>query len=162
MALATFLLLNLLAIGLGLVGIGPDDQGAGGWVPAVIGLIAFFTGGSVAGMTSAVRGALTGFLNGLMVWALGVVLILALSALGLGQLFGTLGNLAGQAGGGLLGNLTNRVPDVDPAQVAQAVRDGALGAFFGLLLSALASALGGFLGGRSDDAIGKPTDVRRD
>jgi hypothetical protein len=37
-----------------------------------------------------------------------------------------------------------------------------LGAFFGLLVSALASALGGFLGGRSDDAIGKPTDVRRD
>jgi hypothetical protein len=46
--------------------------------------------------------------------------------------------------------------------VAEAVRNGALGAFFGLLLSAIAAALGGYLGGRSNDAIGKPTDVSRD
>jgi hypothetical protein len=164
-ALVTFLLLQLLAIGLGLVGVGPQNQGSP-WVPAIVGLIAFFTGGSVAGMTSAVRGAATGFLNGLLVWALGTVLILLLSALGLGQIFGALGNVVGQLGllqqGGL--NIPNNpnLPNVDPQQVAQTVRNGALGAFFGLLISALASALGGYLGGRSSDPIGKPVDVRKD
>ena len=163
-ALTTFLLLQLLAIGLGLVGIGPGE-GGGGWVPAIIGLIAFFTGGSVAGMTSAIRGPGFGLLNGFLVWALGTVLILLLSALGLGQLFGALGNVAGQLGvlqqlqqGGL--NVPNAAPNLDPAQVAQTVRTGAIGAFFGLLFSALASMLGGLLGGRSSDPIGRPTDAR--
>lgn len=165
-AVTTFLLLQLLAIGLGLVDVGPGSQGAGGIVPAIIGLIAFFTGGAVAGMTSAVRGAATGFLNGLLVWALGTVLILLLSALGLGQLFGALGNVAGQVSpqalSGAANSAQNNAPNVDPQQVAQAIRNGALGAFFGLLLSGLASALGGYLGGRSSDPIGRPTDVRRD
>ena len=92
-------------------------------------------------------------MNGFLVWALGTVLILLLSALGLGQIFGALGNVAGQLG--VLQNLQSaNVPDVDPAQIVQAVRSGAIGAFFGLLLSALASMLGGFLGGRSSDPIG--------
>src|SRR3712207_6365313 len=55
-ALTTFLLLQLLAIGLGLVDIGPGSDGGGGWVPALIGLIAFFTGGGGGGVTSAPRG----------------------------------------------------------------------------------------------------------
>ncbi len=162
-AITTFLLLQLLAIGLGLVGIGPNSNGGGGWVPAVVGLIAFFTGGAVAGMVSAVRGAATGLLNGFLVWALGTVLIVLLSALGLGQIFGALGNVVGQLGvlqgGGL--SVPNNVPnpDISPAQVAQAVRTGAIGAFFGLLISALASALGGFLGGRSSDPVGSMTDA---
>ncbi len=111
-ALTTFLLLQLLAIGLGLVDIGPGSDGGGGWVPGLIGLIAFFTGGAVAGMTSAIRGPGSGLLNGFMVWALGTVLILLLSALGLGQLFGALGNVAGQVGPGALGSAARarRVP----------------------------------------------------
>ena len=163
-ALTTFLLLQLLAIGIGLVDIGPGSQGGGGWVPALIGLIAFFTGGAVAGMTSAIRGAGSGLLNGFMVWALGTVLILLLSALGLGQLFGALGNVAGQVGPGALGNAANsaqaNAPNVNPQEAVQAIRTGAIGAFFGLLFSALASALGGLLGGRSSDPIGRPTDLR--
>jgi hypothetical protein len=106
-------------------------------------------------MTSAVRGAATGLINGFLVWALGTVLILLLSALGLGQVFGALGNVIGQIG--LLQNLQGgaNVPNIDPAQVAQAVRTAAIGAFFGLLLSALAAMLGGYLGGRSSDPIGR-------
>ena len=156
-AITTFLLLQLLAIGIGLVGIGPNNTGSA-WVPAIVGLIAFFTGGAVAGMTSAVRGAATGFLNGFLVWALGTVLILVLSALGLGQIFGALGGVVGQLGlfgpGGVNppNNLPN--PNVNPAQIADAVRTGAIGAFFGLLVSAIAAALGGYLGGRSNEPIG--------
>jgi hypothetical protein len=165
-ALTTFLLLQLLAIGLGLVDVGPGSDGGGGWVPALIGLIAFFTGGAVAGMTSAIRGTGTGLLNGFMVWALGTVLILLLSALGLGQLFGALGSLAGQVGPGALSNAANSAqgaaPNISPQEAEQAIRTGAIGAFFGLLFSALASMLGGLLGGRSRDPIGRPTDARRD
>ena len=153
-AITTFLLLQLLALGLGLVGIGPNNTGSA-WVPAIVGIIAFFTGGAVAGMTSSVRGAATGFLNGFLVWALGTVLILVLSALGLGQIFGALGGVIGQIG--LLGpggvNVPNN-PNVDPAQIASAIRTGAISAFFGLLVAAIASALGGFLGGRSNEPIG--------
>src|SRR3712207_918451 len=99
-------------------------------------------------MTSAIRGAGTGLLSGFLVWALGTVLILLLSALGLGQIFGALGNVADQLG--LLQGGVN-VPDFDPAQVTQGVREVSLGAFFGLLLSALAAMLGGWLGDRTDD-----------
>ena len=165
-ALTTFLLLQLLAIGLGLVDVGPGSDGGGGWVPGLIGLIAFFTGGAVAGMTSAIRGPGSGLLNGFMVWALGTVLILLLSALGLGQLFGALGNVAGQVGPGALGSAAQSAqgaaPNVSPQEAEQALQTGAIGAFFGLLLSALASMLGGLLGGRGSDPIGRPTDARRD
>lgn len=157
-AITTFLLLQLLVIGLGLTGIGPDDTG-GGWVSAIVGLIAFFTGGSVAGMTSAIRGAATGLLNGFLVWALGTVLIMLLSVLGLGQIFGALGSVIGLFGllqqGGL--NASN----LDPAQVAEAARTGAITAFFGLAVAALASMLGGWLGGRTDKPIGHTADMDR-
>jgi hypothetical protein len=158
-ALTVFLLLQLLAIGLGLIDIGPG-AGGGGWVSAIIGLIAFFIGGSVAGMTSAVRGEVTGLLNGFMVWALGTVLVLLLSTLGLGQILGALGNVVGQLG--VLQNLqsVNVADNINPARIAQAVRSGAIGAFFGLLLSALASMLGGFLGGRSSDPLGRMARLR--
>ena len=163
-ALTTFLLLQLLAIGIGLVDVGPGSDGGGAWVPALIGLIAFFVGGAVAGMTSAIRGPGTGLLNGFLVWALGTVLILLLSALGLGQLFGALGNVAGQINPGAAAqaaqNAQGAAPNVSPQEAESALRTGAIGAFFGLLFSALASMLGGMLGGRGRDPLGKPTDAR--
>lgn len=155
-ALTTFLLLQLFAIGIGLVDVGPGSDGGGGWVPALIGLIAFFVGGLVAGLTSAIRGPGPGLLNGFMVWALGTVLILLLSVLGLGQLFGALGNVAGQVNPDAL---AGAAPNVSPREAESALRAGAIGAFFGLLFSALASMLGGLLGGRGPDPIGRPTDV---
>ena len=153
-ALTTFLLLQLLAIGIGIVGIGPNDTG-GGWVSAILGLIAFFAGGAVAGMTSAVRGAIPGLVNGFLVWALGVVVILLLSSLGVGQIFGALGSVIGQIG--VLQNIQQggvNAPNVDPAQVADAVRTAALGAFFGLLISAVAAMVGGLIGGGPKKPIG--------
>jgi len=160
-ALTTFLLLELLAFGLGLLtpNLGPgSDNTASAWVSAIIGLIAFFTGGAVAGMTSSVRGTATGLLNGFLVWALGTVLILAFSALGLGQVFGALGNVLGQLnlfqGGG-----PNVPGNVDPQQLLSNIRSGALAAFFSLLVAALAAAAGGWLGGRTDHPIGHMADA---
>lgn len=153
-ALTTFLLLQLLAIGIGIVGIGPNETG-GAWVSAILGLIAFFLGGLVAGMTSSVRGAVPGLVNGFLVWALGTVVILLLSSLGLGQVFGALGSVVGQVGA--LQNIQQggvNAPNVDPAQVASAIRAGALGAFFGLLLAAVASTIGGLIGCGPKEPIG--------
>jgi len=119
--ITTFLLLELLALGIGLPVAGTS---AADWISAIIGLIAFFIGGCLAGWTSSRRrDATLGLLNGLLVWALGTVLVLALSAFGLVPLFGLLGEVV--------------------------VGGAALGAFFCLLLSALAAALGGWVGGRT-------------
>ncbi len=154
-ALTTFLLLQLLAIGIGLVGIGPDQGGFGAIVAAILGLIAFFLGGLVAGMTSAVRGAMPGLVNGFLVWAVGIVAILLLSSLGLGQIFGALGSVVGQVG--VLQNIQQggvNAPNIDPSQIASAVRTGAIAAFFGLLLAAVAAAIGGLIGGGPKEPIG--------
>lgn len=160
-ALTTFLLLQLLAFGTGLLSVNLDPSAANqtsAWISAIIGLIAFFTGGSVAGMTSSVRGTATGLLNGFLVWALGTALILVLSALGLGQFFGALGNVLSQFSL-LQGGLNVPGANIDPQQILSAVRSAALGAFFSLLLAALASALGGWLGGRTDKPIGHIADM---
>lgn len=161
--LTTFLLLELLAFGTGLLSINLDAGGTGqtsAWVSAIIGLIAFFTGGAVAGMTSSVRGTATGLLNGFLVWGLGTVLILVLSALGLGQIFGALGNLLGQFNL-LQGSLNVPGVNVDPQQILSTIRTTALAAFFSLLLSVIAAALGGWLGGRTNEPIGHVADMDR-
>ncbi len=82
-----------------------------------------------------------GLLNGWLVWALGTLLILALAAFGLRQLFGLADDVLGRTG----------VPDpnqanVNPQDVARNVRNSALGGFLSLGLPALAAALGGWLG----------------
>ena len=145
LALTIFLLLELLAIGSGLLTVA--GSGAATAVSPIIGLVAFFIGGYVAGLTSGgarggttgVRYAGSGVLQGLLVWALGAILILAISLLGLGQLFGALGEVVNQ--------LTHALsPNVGPRLSTEAVGDPALVAFFGLLLSGLTAALGGWLG----------------
>lgn len=160
-ALTVFLLLELLAYGLGLLTSTSSDgsivaSGASPWVSGVLGLIAFFLGGFIAERSSAARGGSPGLLNGFMVWALGTTLILVLSVLGLGSLFGALGNVAGEflaAGGNVP---TGGSVNVNPNQVAQVTQSAALGAFFSLLLSAIAAALGGLLGspGRAAGFVG--------
>lgn len=153
-AIGTFLLLSTLALALGLqaapAGTDPGDAGAAaGIVTAIIALLSFFVGGFVAARAAAVEGRASGLLNGFLVWALGIILILVLAASGLGALFGAAGDLFAQyrAAG-------SPQPDVDvnPNQLGDAIRAGAFGAFLGLALPALAAALGGLLGARDDVA----------
>ena len=140
-ALTVFLVLELLAYGLGLLtttsSTGVTASGASPWISGVLGLIAFFVGGFLAERSSAARGGGAGLLNGFMVWALGTGLILVLSALGLGSFFGALGSAVGQVTP--LGN-------VNPTRVAAISQNVALGAFFSLVIAAIAAALGGMLG----------------
>lgn len=151
MALAGFLLLSVLALAIGaqaveLIGAAGTVATITGWATAIIGLIAFFVGGWVAGATSAVRGTVAGLLNGLLVWALGIVLILVFSALGVGQLFGALGNLFSQFRALVV--ITESSPELF-GQVADAIASGAFAAFLSILLPAIAAVLGGWLGAKT-------------
>ncbi|MDQ3966282.1 MAG: permease [Actinomycetota bacterium] len=150
-ALASFLLLSVLALAIGAqtvdaVGAAETVATVTGWATAIIGLIAFFVGGWVAGATSAVRGTVAGLLSGFLVWALGTVLILAFSALGVGQLFGALGDLFTQF------RVLVVIPESDPQVVqliADAIASTAFVAFLSMLLPAIAATLGGWLGAKT-------------
>jgi hypothetical protein len=158
--LSLFLMLELLAYAFGWLTLG---SGAGNFpraaargaalVTGVIGLISFFLGGLLTGATAWVRGAAAGLINGFCLWALGTVLILALSSLGLGMFFGAPGNIFNQLlsweRGVNLGAL-----GVNPDQLGPVVRDGALWAFILMALSAGAAMLGGWIGS-SGGPIGK-------
>jgi hypothetical protein len=146
-ALATFLLLTIAAVAIGAQAVDSGAEGdaagiAGGVASAIIALLAFFVGGFVAGRTAGVVGRGYGALNGFLVWALGVVLILALAAFGLGSLFGASGDLFAQ-----YQQMGQPQPEgVDPNAVIEGIRNGSLGAFVGMLLPAIAAALGGWFG----------------
>ena len=149
-ALATFLLLSAAAVAVGAVAVsaGADATTAGlggALASAVIALIAFFVGGFMASRTATVMQRGYGAVNGFLVWALGVVLILALAAFGLGSLFGAAGDLFAQ-----YQQMGSPSPQgVDPQQAAEGVRNSSLGAFVGMLLPALAATIGGFIGART-------------
>lgn len=149
-ALAAFLLLSIAAVAVGAVAVtaGADAAAAGlggAIASAVIGLVAFFLGGFVASRTATVMERPYGAVNGFLVWALGVVLILALAAFGLGSLFGAAGDLFGQYQ--QMGAPTPQ--GVDPQQAIEGVRNSSLGAFIGMILPAIAATVGGFLGART-------------
>ncbi len=139
---AIFMLLETLATGLGLVT--TSNGGLSAWVTGIVALIAFFVGGWVAQATSVIRGPRAGVLNGLMVWALGIVLAIGLSLFGLSALFGAIGNIVGSffAAGHTLGNL----PTPPAGAVASNAQAAGWGAFFTLLLTAIVAAIGGWVG----------------
>jgi hypothetical protein len=163
-ALATFILLSMLLLAIGAntvrIGTGQADEAAAGAgiATAIAGLLSFFLGGLVAGRTAAVAGRGAGLLNGFLVWALGLLLILLLSAFGIGQLFGAAGDIFGQyrAAG------SPQPEGVDTGAVAQQLRDSAIPAFLGLALPAAAAALGGLIGARGHDDVGYEVQRRGD
>lgn len=150
-ALGIFVLLNVLLVALGVqavrVGDPNADQAAitGAIITAVIGLLAFFIGGFIAGRSAAVDGRSWGALHGFLMWALGLLLLITLAGLGIGGILGAAGDLFQQyrAAG-------SPRADVDPNQVLQGIRDAAFPAFLGLALPALAATVGGYLGARDE------------
>lgn len=147
-AIGVLILLSVLASAIGITAAqetaveGEDASRIGGVVSAVLALIAFFVGGYVAGRMSESSDNGSGALNGFLVWALALVLILVLAAFGAGAAFGTLAQNFGPVVPGA---------EVDPAAAADAAQSAAWIAFISLALSATAAALGGWLGAASDD-----------
>ena len=151
-ALGLCLLLSTLALAIGAntinVGSGQGDEAAagGGIVTAILALLSFLVGGYVAGRTAAaVPTAWGGALQGFLVWALGLLLILAMAAMGLGAIFGQAGDLFAQFRAA--GVSTDDV-NVDPNAVREGIQNGAIGAFLGLAAPAITSAIGGWLGSK--------------
>jgi len=146
-ALGIFFLLSLAAIAVGLQAApgaqAVDDAGlAAVIVTSVIALAAFFLGGYVsswsAGLTNPARSALNGFL----VWAAWLVVVLLLAALGLGSIVGAMGQL--------FGDVNVSAPDLDPQQLVTTLRDSSWQTLLALGLTAAASTLGGVMGARED------------
>ncbi len=160
-ALATFLLLSTLALAIGAMVVEPttaEPQEAGmtgGTVSAIIILLSFLVGGWVAARAPAVTGHSNGLLNGFLVWVLGMGLVLLLSVLGLGALFGALGGMLDQI---RVASVPRPDVNLNPNEVTSAIRNSALGAFLTLLLPALAAAAGGWLEARKEGDLG---DVNR-
>lgn len=146
-AIGVFILLSVLASAIGITAAdsgvdGEDASRVAGVVSAVLALLAFFVGGYVAGRMSESNDNGSGALNGFLVWALALVLILILAAFGAGAAFGTLADSFGPAVPGA---------EVDPATAADAAKSAAWIAFISLALAATAATLGGWLGAASED-----------
>lgn len=153
-ALSLFLLGSLIALALGALSVdaraadADDASRASGIASAVIAALAFGIGGFIAAKTAAARGRGNGLLNGFLVWALAVPLLLYLASQGLGALLGAAGNLFDDARA--LAN--NRVGDVNVNRnnLVEGIKNGALGASLGMLIPAITASLGGLLGARDD------------
>lgn len=167
-AIATLLILTVLGLAIGASALEPRDAGQTlGGAAAIWGiisaLIAFFLGGWVAAKTAAVAGAGSGLINGLMVGAAIIALVLWLTGSGVSSVLGTLGSNIGditsvvqEETGSAEGaqaeaeeaqaNAEEQLAQVDPNQAFETVRDGAWGTLAGLVLPLVAAGAGGLLG----------------
>lgn len=168
--IAVLIVLTVLGLAVGSSAFEPGKTSglgtaAGIW-GAVSAIIAFFLGGWVAAKTAAVGGRGSGMINGFVVGATALALILYLTTSGVGNLLGTVGNN--------IGSIANVVQNqqaangTTPAQGQQQVqgqaqtaadqaatiatqnynkaKDAAWGTFIGIVLALAAATIGGMLG----------------
>jgi hypothetical protein len=172
-ALAALVLLSLFGVAVGLTAATGDPNGAAGaaanngnnyavgagiWA-VISAIIAFFIGGFVAASTTRLRGRDSGWINGAMVWALALPILLWLAGSGAVGFLNAIGfNLQGFAS--TVSNAVANPSTTDPAAVQRATdaaRTGAWWALVALVLGLIAAGLGGLLGERSkrtgDDVV---------
>jgi hypothetical protein len=143
-ALGLFVLMTLAAIAVGLQAAPGTDEGdvamVAGIATGLIALIAFFIGGFVSSWSANLSDNGRSMLNGFLVWALFLVLLMVLAAFGAGSIFGAATNL--------LGDVAINAPDIDvTAEEALAgARESAWSSLLALALTAAAAALGGVVG----------------
>jgi len=156
-ALPTFLLGTLLFLALGVLNSDGVSGTTGGVITGLIALASLFLGGLTAAATAMWRGLNTGLLHGILVWALSIVAILALTLLGGGAVLGSAGNIASQlidpaaVSTAVAGANASDVPDVSAADQDKARDAGQSAASYGVLglgLTFIASAAGGLVGAK--------------
>ncbi len=167
-AIATLLILTVLGLAIGSSALEPREVGEGiGTAAAIWGivsaLIAFFLGGWVAAKTAAVAGAGSGMINGLMVGAAILVIILWLTGSGVSAIVGTIGSNIGdittlvqqetgsaeqaqQEAEQVQADAEEQLAQVDPNQAFDTVQDAAWGTLAGLILPLVAAGAGGLFG----------------
>lgn len=139
-----YLVLQLLFFALGWLDLGFEGTGAGtaaSIVSGLLALIAFFLGALAASACALWRNTADGIVNGLMVWGLSVVGILALAVFGGTALLGPLSEFATQMPGA-----QQQAAQIDPQQALAAGRQAAGWAVLGLGPAAVTAALGGVAG----------------
>jgi hypothetical protein len=145
--LTVFIVLQLLFFALGWLDLslnGRDGSGvAAGSVTGVLALIAFFVGGLTAGASTMWRKAGDGMLHGVLVWALSVLGLLALTLIGGTALLGPLAGVASQTP-----DAAQAAQNVDAVQALDAARETAGWAALGLGAAAAAAAIGGIAGSK--------------
>jgi hypothetical protein len=156
-SIATLLILSVLGLAIGASVFEPRDAGESIGTGAAIwgalsAIVAFFLGGWVAAKTAAVGGPGSGMINGLMVGATILALLLWLVGSGIASIVGAIGsnivdiaNLA-QDQGQTAQQAQQQAQTADPQQAFENVRDSAWGTLAGLLLPLIAAAVGGYLG----------------
>lgn len=160
-AIATMLILTVLGLAIGASALEPREVGEGVGTAATIwgiasAIISFFLGGWVAAKTAAVAGVGSGMINGFIVGAGILALVLWLVGSGLGAAIGLIGNNVGdianvvQDAGVTTDEAQQQTQDATAeAQVPnsfETVRDSAWGTLIGLLLPLVAGAVGGAVG----------------
>lgn len=163
-AMATMLLLSVLGLAIGASALEPRDVGEKlGWGALIYGiisaLISFFLGGWVASKASAVAGTGSGMLNGFLVGAASIILLLWMAGSGIGNAMGVVtNNLADIAqfaqDAGIIEedveetteDAQDAAEDIEMPDDFENLRDSAWGTLAGLLLPIAASTVGGMAG----------------
>jgi hypothetical protein len=138
-AIATYLLLQLALIALGIIDVGRITTGDA-IVSAVVALVAFFLGGVTAGATAMWRGVDDGLLHGIVMWAIGLVALVTFSALSSGLALGAVDTTEVFEG--------VSAQDVEEVLEGDDPQDAAGNALLGLSAALLAAALGGVAGAK--------------
>lgn len=135
-AFGLFVLLSAVGVAAGLEADEPRlGREVGLIITGLFGVVAFLAGGFIATWTAEVEETESAILHGFLVWALFVVVLLAMVAAGLGNAVGAAGNVFSGA---------FEAPD------AQTLSDAAWSSVFALIIAVSASILGALLATRDE------------
>lgn len=165
--IAAMLILTVLGLAIGASALEPREVGEGvGTAAAIWGIasaiISFFLGGWVAAKTAAVAGTGSGIMNGLIVGAGILTLVLWLAGSGIGAAVGLLGSNIGdivtsvQDAGITTGDVQSQAEqvDIDAPDSFETLRNSAWGTLAGMILPLAAAAAGGAAGhNKREDVI---------
>lgn len=158
-AFGLFILFSLIALAAGLALVNFEGGGGGAidvprpdlvasLVTGAFIVLAFFAGGFTASWSAGLIEESRGILNGFLVWALALALLMLLAAMGLSSALGAVGEMFGPT------FAPGSLPDADPQQLTEAFQAAAWQTVFAIVLSMVAAVLGGLVGTREE--------VRRD
>ncbi len=138
-ALALYLFLQLALVATGIVDLS-EATSSDAWWSAGAALVAFLVGGIVAGASAVWRDADDGLLHGIVMWAVGLVILIALAAFGGSIALGSFDTAS------VFDQFTNA--DLDAAAASNDAEEAASWAIIGLTSALVASALGATIGSK--------------
>ena len=138
-ALALYLFLQLALVATGVVDLSQGNA-SDVWWSAGAAVVAFLVGGMVAGATAVWRDADDGLLHGIVMWAVGLVVLIALAAFGGGIALGSFDT------SNVFDQFTNA--NVDVVAASGDAEEAAGWAIIGLTSALVASALGATIGSK--------------